>query len=1155
MYLPHRFLLCLGLLLLCAGMLCAQSSTGTVTGRVVDAQGGAVPNADVVLTQELTGVKLATKTGPAGDFVFPSVPPGKYSVSVEAQGFKRLEKREIALSASERLSVGSMVLQIGAQAESITVTAEATPVQTTSQERSALLNDKQMALLSTPGRDYMNMLKLLPGVALTDSYGSATLGTSGVPIINGGRNDYSSVNVDGVVANNRGLGTTENEINLDSVAEVKVLMGNYQAEYGKNSGAIVNVVTKGGTQQFHGTGYWYKRHEMFNASTWLNNRNSVAKSKYRYNTIGYNLGGPIYWDDKFNKNKDKLFFFFSQEFQPNHTPGGTRTWNMPTDLERQGNFSQSLQSNGSLIVVRDPVTGQQFPGNIVPANRINADMQKLLGVFPLPNFTDRTVSKGNYNYILSDTLDIPVRQELLRIDYNPSSKWRAYFRGMNMYVNREGTASTANTNSWGISQAYDTTNPNVAGNVTYLASPTLVNEFSLGLSRWTEIQVIADSELAKIQRDKIGMKLGQLYPKNNPLNVVPGASFGGVPGTAPSIGFDARFPMYDIVDAFSISDGLTKVAGRHTLKAGFYWEWAEYLQAHHANANAAFAGTFSFQNASDNPFNTGYAYSNALLGNFYTYSEVTALVDYWPINHVTEWYVQDSWKVNKRLTLDYGVRFSWDMPTYLKNDVGGQFVDKLYDRSKAPVLFFPAFNATRTRMAMNPLTGELLPSGYIGRFVPNSGDPYIGSVKAGDPRYPRGFIKSNGLLAAPRFGFAYDPFGDGKTAIRIGAGIYTNARPRSGQTGDMAFNPPVQSIPVQYYGSVSTFLSASGTLAPGNANKVLQMDAKLISSYNLSAGVQRNIGFKTVLDVAYVGNLGRHLGNTVQVNTVPYGARFLPQNADPTTTSPLPDAYFRPYYGYGNLPLLQFGSNSSYHALQVQARRSFSRGLQFSAAYTWARAMGYGEGYNDGIARYNSPRIWNYGPFAGDRTHTMVTNWVWDIPKATRLWNNPLIHWVFDNWQYSGIASFATGTPRGVSLSLSDGADLTGGGDGNTVVMTADPTLPKDQRTFDRFFNTSVFARPAKGAIGSGAGASVNAFRGPGISNWDMTFVKNIPVKEKVSFQFRWEMYNVFNHTQPTSLNTTAQFNAAGSQINTAFGQVTGTRDPRVQQMSLRVSF
>lgn len=1150
---PYRIaqiLLC-GLILAAASV--AQTSSGVISGNVADPQGAAVPGAEVVLTQSLTSVKTAMRTDPAGNFVFPSVLPGQYSISIEAQGFKRFEKRGFALSASERLSVGVLTLEIGALNQSVTVTAEATAVQTASQERSAVLNDKQMTYISTQGRDYLNMLKLLPGVTYPDGGGTQALGTSGAPIMNGVRNDYVSLNLDGVVANNRGIGTTENMVNLDTVAEVKVLMSNYQAEYGKNAGALINIVTKGGTQQFHGSAYWYKRHEMWNSNNFFNNRSGLARGRYRYTTIGYNVSGPIYWGDKFNKDKDKLFFFWSQEHLPNVSPS-VRTYTFPTELERKGDFSQSVQSNNALIVVKDPLSGQNFAGNVVPASRINPNTQKLISVFPMPNFFDRNITKGNYNYQVSDSVERPVDQQLLRVDYNPTAKWRTYFRGMNMKVGQNGIATTANSNSWGIAQTYDTQNPNVAFNATYMASPTLVNEFSIGYSGWTEVQAITDSELTKLQREKLGIKIGQFYPENNPLNVIPSASFGGVTGTA-SIGYDGRFPMDNYVRAWSISDGLTKVWKSHTIKTGVYWEWAEYLQSHHAGSGGTFAGSFSFGRDTNNPFDSNHPYSNALLGYFSTYTEVTSRVDYHPLNKVLEFFVQDTWKISRKLTLDYGVRFTADIPAVQMDNVGGNFDISLYSRAKAPTLYFPALDANRKRVAVNPLTGQFYPASYIGRFVTGSGDPNIGAVRAGDPNYPRGFVESNGLLAAPRLGFAYDPFGTGKTAIRGGFGIVYNARPRSGQMGDMSFNPPVQLFPVQYYGNVDSFMSGSGTLAPSNFTRVTERNAKMVSMYNMSLGVQRNIGFQTVLDVAYVGNLGRHLGQTVNLNTLPYGTRFLAASQDPTTTSPLPDAFLRPFYGWGNLPYLSFMGNSSYHSMQTQLRRNFSKGLQFGASWTWGKAMGYGDAYDTGLARFNNPRYWNYGPISYDRTHTLVGNWVWDLPKATRLWDNPVVKYLFDDWQYSGIVSFVSGSPRGVGLSLSDGADLTGGGDGNTVVMSGAAILPKDQRTFDRYFNTSVFSRPARGELGAGAAATAYAFRGPGINNWDMTFFKNIRLAEKVTFQFRWEMYNAFNHTQFNGVNTTAQFDAKGSLVNQQFGQITSARDPRIQQMSLRLSF
>ncbi len=1116
----------------------------------MDPQGMAVPGIEVTLTQETTGVKLIGRTEATGDFVFPSVLPGRYSVAVQAQGFKRFEKTGLVLTASERLAVGKLVLEVGAPTESITVTADVTPVQTQSQERSAVLNDKQMAYMSAAGRDYLNLLRLLPGVTYPDGSGANSLGSSSPPIIHGVRSDYIALSIDGVVANSRGLGTTENMLNLDAIAEVKVLMGNYQAEYGKNSGAIINAVTKSGSQSFHGTGYWYKRHEMFNANDFFNNRNGLAKGRSRYTSLGYNLGGPIYWPGKFNRTKDKLFFFFSQEIQPNKR-ASARTYTFPTELERKGDFSKSVESNGALIVVKDPAAGgQAFPGNVVPAARINSNTQKLLGIFPLPNFFDLATSRGAYNYAISDSIDNPVHQEILRVDYNPSSKWRTYFRGLNMATKVDGLAVTANSNQWGIQQTYETTNPNVGFNVTYLASPTLVNELSVGLGLWTEAQKISDSQLAKLQKDKLGIQLGQIY-QNNPLGLIPAASFGGVTGAA-SIGYDGRFPMDNYVYAVSFSDGLTKVSGAHTIKTGIYYEFAEYLQRHHGSN---FAGTFNFGKTTNNPNDSNHPYANALLGNFQTYTEATTRVNYQPINKVLEWYLQDNWKVGRKFTLDYGMRFTYDLPPYQKENVGGNFDSAAYNRAKAPVLFAPAKDARGTRRAVNPITGELFPEAYIGLFVPGSGDPYVGAIRAGSAGYPRGFVNGNGLLFAPRFGFAYDPFGDGKTAIRAGFGIFYNARPRSGQMGDMSFNPPVQSFPVQYYGNVNTFLTGVGLLAPSNFTRVMDPHSKVLSLYQMTFGIQRNIGFGTVVDIAYDGNLGRHIGQTRQLNSVPYGARFLPQNIDPTRGTPLPDNFYRPYYGYGNLPYLEFAGSSSYHSLQTQVRRSFSKGLQFGAAWTWAKAMNYGDNYDGGVAAFLSPRFWNYGPGGYDRTHTLAANWVWELPKASRKWGNPVVRWTLDDWQFAGDCAFVSGPPQGVGLSLADGADLTGGGDGNSVVITGRAMLPKSERSFYRFFDTSVFARPVKGSYGSGAGASRYAFRGPGINNWNLTFFRNIPVRERASFQLRWEMYNAFNHTQFDSVDTSARFDAAGKLVNTRFGQITGSRNPRTQQLALRFSF
>jgi hypothetical protein len=533
----------------------------------------------------------------------------------------------------------------------------------------------------------------------------------------------------------------------------------------------------------------------------------------------------------------------------------------------------------------------------------------------------------------------------------------------------------------------------------------------------------------------------------------------------------------------------------------------------------------------------------------------TARAEYQPVNKVLEWYVQDNWRTTRKLTLDYGVRFTYDLPAYQKEDFGGNFDPAAYNRAQQGVLYVPARNAAGTRVAMDPRTGQQFPAAYIGFFVPGSGDPFTGSYKAGDPRYPRGFFNTNGLLFAPRVGFAYDVTGDGKTAVRGGFGVFFNSRARSGQMGDMSGNPPIVTDQQQFYGNVNTFLAASTLQAPSSFSRVMEPNPKMLTFYQMSLGVQRDVGFKTVLDLAYVGNIGKNLGQTRQINAVPYGARFLPENQDRTTNTPLPDNFFRPYFGYVNLPWFEFEGTSSYHSLQAQLKHQFTRGFQFNVAYTWSHALNYGNDYNSTVAQFNDVRFWNYGPSNSDRRHTFTANWLWELPRASRLVDNGVVKLLFDNWQISGIYAYATGLPSEVTMELADGADLTGGGDGVTVTKIGPADLPRGDRTFNRWFDTSKFVRTARGNVGSGAAGSRDAFRLPGLNNFDLTFFKNFPLKGRVALQARWEMYNALNHPTFSDVNSTARFDAAGNQINPQFGQVTAARSARIMQGSVRLSF
>src|SRR5574340_130427 len=409
------------LLLLFASCLHAQITTGSIVGSVIDPVNLLMPGVTVTLEQTATGARRTVQTNERGDFVFSGIAAGEYRIVIAVEGFKTLERGGINLSSAETLSLSAIALEVGSVSDRITVEAQGAAVQTASAERSGLVTSSQVEQLAIRGRQITSLLQLQPGVVMLSDSESITnnIGVSAL----GGRNNSNNMSIDGVsindIGNNNG---TSVFIGMDAVAEVKMLVSNYQAEYGRLAGANINLVTKSGTRHFHGSASYFKRHEQFNAANFFNNRLKQPKPRYRYNTWSYNVGGPIYIPGKFNRNRDKLFFFFSQEFWPLKQNLAISQITVPTEPERAGDFSQSLDLNSKLIVVNDPTSGQPFAGNRMPASRIDPNGQALLKMFPAPNFLDINISARRYNYVFQGENNTPKRTETARIDYNISSK-------------------------------------------------------------------------------------------------------------------------------------------------------------------------------------------------------------------------------------------------------------------------------------------------------------------------------------------------------------------------------------------------------------------------------------------------------------------------------------------------------------------------------------------------------------------------------------------------------------------------------------------------------------------------------------------------------------------------------------------------------------
>src|SRR5665213_1281320 len=892
------------LLLLLAACACVfearvfAQQEATISGILADSSGAGVAGASLTLTNQDTSVVLATaKSDGGGNFSFQAVPaPGTYSLAVEVSGFSRLEQKGIVVTQGERRSVGTLTLAVGSTSESVTVQAQTTPGQTESAERSADLDRHEIGALLARGLNYGSLLRSLPGVSggadPTGPGGNTTIYSS----INGTRASSTIPSIDGVnAADPSSQGQLYAAAATDSLVEINVKMSNYQAEYGGSSGAVINLVTRSGTKEFHGGLYAYLRNEDLNANSFFNNKNKVARPIYRYATGGGSIGGPVYIPKKFNTNKNRVFFFFNDQYSYQGNPGGLQKLTVPTALERTGDFSQTVTTgnNPAVIPIFMPGTKTQFPGNRIPASQQSPLGLKLMSIFPLPNFSDRVTSGGNYNFLYQNTPTTRREEYTYRMDFALTDKLRLYGRDNQINNLQSGySIGVLPGPPWGLVEGFynsHSTTPSI--NLVYTISPTLINELTFGINHWDEPGGPLDStQLAKAQRATYGLQgLGQWYPAANAYDYLPIMSFSDVPNAA-GFSYDSRTPISGATTIFTLSDNLTTVIGKHTMTAGVV---VTRSRAWKGNQGSAFSGNFSFGKDTNNPLDANYGYANAILGNFDTYTESSARPGADFRAGAFEEYIQDSWRVNNRLTLEFGMRLTSWIPWHQRSNVESAFDPAAYDPKNALKLYTPGLSSTGARVAVNPLTGAQLPPVYIGAIVPGVGNILDGIVLAGKPGVPEGETSVQLITPGPRFGFGYDVFGDGKTAIRGGFGI--SALPQTQIDTGLQNLPPNNYTPKTYYGTLTSFLNTAGTLFPSN---VKGHDwSQLAQSYSFSLGAQREVGFATVIDVAFVGNLGRHLLQSVNLNTLPYGARFLASSQDPTTGKPLADSFLTPYIG------------------------------------------------------------------------------------------------------------------------------------------------------------------------------------------------------------------------------------------------------------------
>ena len=1210
----HRFrgvlaFLTLALAVGTPGLANAQGLSGQIGGSVIDNSKGAVPGAAVTVRNTATAVTRDTVTDSQGLFVFTNLFAGTYDLRVTLAGFRTYEQKGLVLTATERLAVPPITLEVGGLEEVVTVDASALRAQAQSGERSGTIRADEIKDTQLRGRDFLGLLQGMPGVVDTNVRNApgwnAFLGTQ----INGLSDQLMGMSYDGVSSKDTGFGAANYVTpSLDSISEVKIQTSNYQAEYGRAGGANIIVVTKSGSSEFRGSAAYFKRHEALTSNSWDRRRTCDAtggasplceKPRYRYDNWAATLGGPVLIPGTtFNEKRDRLFFFYSLDLLPRTDPFLVSS-TMPSALERNGDFSQTRNNAGVLRFIRNPFSGLPcnvntggpgcFPGNVIPQDMIHPMGRQILNLFPLPDpaLVGNPITQGNYNYQFAGDTEKLRRDNVVRLDWNVRPGTTFYTRvqmgkevfGRGQY-NETAPALIAGAGMgfpWS-NGSYDINTKGYVATLTHTFSPSTVLEV-IGGSNWAEQDVYpltqADWDALDYRNHLPGHR--QYFPDNNPNHILPDMTFAGanaLPNTrAINIGQGQSFPWLATNDAHNFSVNLTHLRGQHNFKVGFFYE-----RAGRPGPLSSNAGTYNFNADAANPLDTNLGWANALLGHLNTYTEGNNNQRSMPVFHQPEFFLQDNWRVTRNVTLDLGVRFSHIGVVRDRNRDIGWFDPAAWNPANAVELWQPhcangVFPCTgANRVALNPVTGETRPSPWIGAIISGSGDINNGTVfgKELPDTFP-----SAGIRTAPRLGFGWDVFGDGTTAVRGGFGTSYN-RLGDGQYGGFT-GVTNRAVNLQWTTIDDRFNIP--TLENPLGGTMVQEETRPITVHSWSVGVQRELPWRMLADVAYVGNsvrnafavnAGQSYTNQLNDPDPRLVANPTPDMIDRTTGNVLPTNFIRPNYpGRGGISQRVFLDElyRNYNAVQFEVRRRLANGFAWGANYTGSVTKVY-TAYDWFRTSEDNERRNTHNN--GSRPHNAKITYNVMIPGASRfLGNNVVAKGVLDGWQLSGITTLLGGTWSNFSYNFSGGPSaniLTGGLGGSRVIIVCDPNLPRGERTFERQYRTECVRPPgprtdASDTLYQGTGVGEgqeDARMGLGYINHDLTLMKNFSLGDGRNIQVRAEFYNAFNTTQYLGVNTTATFDfATGEQTNPAFGSVSGVRanSNRVIQLGVRLTF
>jgi hypothetical protein len=1089
------------LYLLGASLAWSQTTTSQeISGLVQDATGSVVPSATITVKNTDTGLTRTAQSNESGLFLVANLPIGAYEVSAEAAGFKKFVTTGVVLTVNGKLAV-NVKLEVGAITDSVTVAADAAQVETSTGEVGRLVTGEQATQIQLNGRNFPQLLQLLPGVSTTFASGFALFGGYGVSnssqSINGSRTDTFSWNVDGADnKDNGGGGNNFVNINPDAIAEFKVLTTNYSAEYGYSAGAVINIAIRSGGKDFHGGAYEYLRNNAIQARAF----NATSKPELRFNDFGFNVGGPVFIPKKLNRNRDKLFFFFGTDFK-RLRQGAINTWTIPVRDQINGDFSALASSKWP----KDPTTNAVFPNGVIPKTRFSANSYRLLQNYPAPNFTG---SGGNF--VFPTVAPLNTNQYILKGDYNLSPRHQ-----ISVHWLRDYYMSLQNLTNLALYERH-IPSINLSGQWTFVANPTTVNVVQFTYTGNVILEKVGIRPNPVFITDMTRKGEGINYPLiYNAADFIPAISLSGYNGLSVT---PLNFDNFNRI--FSWKDNFSKLIGSHNLKAGIL---AMRSRKNQDNV-PAINGTFAFTTSATNT--TGNVVADAVLGNFYTYTEAGSFRQGWYRFTQIEPYVQDDWKVNNRLTVNIGLRWGYMQPQYSALQNTSTFLPQYFDPKKA-VSIVPSTGAIVAGSG-DPYNGLVLggpgfPKSAIGR-VPVASDPAVTALFHG---LPNGVMNTDNATWAPRFGFAYDVTGHASTVVRGGLGVFYE-RIEGNFIFSSVNNPPFIQQSLIYNGNVENPTGGVLQSFPAQISNSHYLDMKNPRTLNWSLGVQQKLSRDLMLDVAYVGSGAANLAYQQDINQLQPGTLQAHPGVNVNA--------LRPYPGYADIYQYMTGANFIYNSLQAQLKKQMKGGGLLSVAYTYAKGRTDANAYNyQPMNSFNLRGDW--GPSNYSRTQVMVFSYVYPLPfwKTGREWYKV----AFGGWQVSGVTTLQTGLPFLIQIQ----SDVAGTGLTNQRPNEiGDPFQGSTSRT--QYLNPAAFGQPTAGTFGN---LGAFALHYPFFNNWDAAAQKTFRITERVRTDFRAEFFNFPNHLSYTALSTTV-----GSST---FGQASGATDPRTMEFALRLSF